>query len=319
MIKLFFKAIFLSLLLFSCTAPTSENSAIQNLSSLTLIHTDNKWHFETTEGERVSHLGDWNAVRVLVSNPAEFLFFDLQLGEAHEHPDFSFIIEDSIPIDWFNVHPLYFILEDKTGQTYLLDEMHPNNLLQVALSFDAISEHTKALCLTGLHIDTFPKMPGKVKQIEQLIIADTKLTHIDATALNAFESLQYFDFIYNKWVSLDFKPNHFKHLSHLNLYFNYFSSPEEINTNYLNLSNLQSLKHLDLSFNALQKLPTGVETLSNLTFLDLTHNHLGQLPTELKKLKTLQQLSLIGNYIPDSSIVNLQKQLPECQIEYGEF
>ena len=319
MTKLFLKAICLSLLLYSCATPSSEKTTIQDLSSLTLIHSNNKWHFETNEGEKVPHLGDWNAVRVLVSNPAEFLFFDLQLGKEHEHPDFSFITEDSVPVDWFNVHPLYFILEDKSGQTYLLDEMHPNNLLKVALSFDDISEHTKALCLTGLHIDTFLQTPGKVKQIKQLIIADTKLKHIDAAALNAFESLQYFDLIYNKWIALNFKPEHFKQLSHLNVYFNYFSSPKEINNHYLNIKELKSLKHLDLSFNALQQLPTGIETLSNLTVLDLTHNNIKQLPAGLEKLKTLQELSFVGNYIPDSSIVNLQKQLPDCHIEYGEF
>lgn len=71
------------------------------------------------------------------------------------------------------------------------------------------------------------------------------------------------------------------------------------------LTDLTTLKHLDLSSNALTTLPPGLSQLTNLTYLTVSKNRLTEWPTSVHELKNLETLGISSNaairgLIPDS-------------------
>lgn len=71
------------------------------------------------------------------------------------------------------------------------------------------------------------------------------------------------------------------------------------------LTDLTTLKHLDLSSNALTTLPSGLSQLTNLTYLTISKNRLTEWPTFVHELKNLETLGISSNagirgIIPDS-------------------
>ncbi len=63
------------------------------------------------------------------------------------------------------------------------------------------------------------------------------------------------------------------------------------------ISELKSLKYLDLRKNMISKLPNSFGSLSNLEYLDLSYNELKSLPESIKSLKSLKFLDLSWNKI----------------------
>lgn len=103
------------------------------------------------------------------------------------------------------------------------------------------------------------------------------------------------------------------------------------------ISNLKELRELDLTLNAIDRLPPELGELTQLQVLVLSDNvsltnidvvtkllklktlslyscHLKHLPAAMALLKQLKELGLTGNAIPKSEIVALRKQLPQCHI-----
>jgi Leucine-rich repeat (LRR) protein len=62
------------------------------------------------------------------------------------------------------------------------------------------------------------------------------------------------------------------------------------------ICNLASLKHLDLSYCGLEKLPVGIGKLKNLASLNLFNNDLKYLPTSIAELDNLSNLNVYDNF-----------------------
>lgn len=62
------------------------------------------------------------------------------------------------------------------------------------------------------------------------------------------------------------------------------------------LSKLVSLRELDISHNALKKMPDCIGELKDLVHLIANNNEISQLPTSITSLSNLQHLDLSGKY-----------------------
>ena len=64
------------------------------------------------------------------------------------------------------------------------------------------------------------------------------------------------------------------------------------------LTNLQNLTHINISSNAIERVPIALKFLTSLNYLDLSDNRLeGELSSTLFELVNLRYLDVAGNYI----------------------
>ena len=86
------------------------------------------------------------------------------------------------------------------------------------------------------------------------------------------------------------------------------------------LTELKCLKKLTLSGLKIRTLPADIYKLKNLEYLDLSMNKL-DITNEISKLKSLSNLKvlcIVGNRIDSTGIEKWQNEKPELQIYYGE-
>lgn len=137
-------------------------------------------------------------------------------------------------------------------------------------------------------LDSIPPEIGKLKNVEELIIAqDSLMGWTIYPPLSAMAEM------------VDLPPHK--------------TIPDE-------LTKLKSLKKLTLSGLEIRTLPADIYKLKNLEYLDLSMNKL-DITTEIKKLKSLPNLKvlyIVGNRIDSTGIEKWQKEKPELEIYYGK-
>ncbi|XP_037369788.1 lumican [Talpa occidentalis] len=134
---------------------------------------------------------------------------------------------------------------------------------------------------------------SKLKQLKKLHINHNNLTELVGPLPKSLEDLQLTHNKITKLGSLDGLVNlTFVHLQHNQLKEDVISSA---------FRGLKSLEYLDLSFNQLTKLPSGLPV--SLLTLYLDHNKIGSIPEEyFKNFNGLQYLRLSHNELADSGI-----------------
>jgi Leucine-rich repeat (LRR) protein len=82
------------------------------------------------------------------------------------------------------------------------------------------------------------------------------------------------------------------------------------------IGNLTNLEWLALADNHLTSLPSEIGRLQNLRILSLPNNRLTSLPSEIGRLQNLTTLNLSNNPLPLQEKANIEKMLPNCDIEF---
>lgn len=91
--------------------------------------------------------------------------------------------------------------------------------------------------------------------------------------------------------------------------YNLLADIKNNNPHFEKVSNIVTLKSLDLSYTNLQEIPTYLSQLTHLEWLDLSYTNITHIPESICKLQNLQQLDLRGNNIRTIpiSILKLKK------------
>ncbi|XP_055306018.1 follicle-stimulating hormone receptor-like isoform X2 [Sitodiplosis mosellana] len=160
------------------------------------------------------------------------------------------------------------------------------------------TELPKTLIKLDISNNNITTLPNKsfeaVPHLEELILSDNSLLHIDSDAFIGLNELKRLS-LHN--CGLSAVPgkalNHLKHLNALNLGGNHL-----LNINVGDFPKLDNLRYLTLKRNRLTNVTAdAISNLSNLRILDLDDNLLTAIPYKLGKLSNLQELFLSGNRI----------------------
>lgn len=101
----------------------------------------------------------------------------------------------------------------------------------------------------------------------------------------------------------------------INLHQLYFSNNNFHETPY-EISALEQLEILDLSYNKINTIFPEIEYLKNLKVLFLSHNNISKIPSELANLTQLTQIDLTGNPLTKDAIHQLKSYFPNIILKF---
>lgn len=173
------------------------------------------------------------------------------------------------------------------------------------------------LDLSHNHIDHLPHIAAGNTQLKKLDLSLNNLSQVSAELVK-LEGLQYLNLSYNhlgKQSQIDALPleiSYMDKLTHIDLSYNFLSQlPPGIGL-------CEKLQWLNLSQNSFEELPVGLYDSLTLEMLDLSHNYFKQLPDEIAVIETLQKLVLTGNPLPPEEIARVKQLLPNTEVVFGQ-
>lgn len=173
------------------------------------------------------------------------------------------------------------------------------------------------LDLSHNHLDHLPYIAEGNTRLKRLDLSLNNFGQISAELVK-LEGLQYLNLSYNhlgKQSQIDALPleiSYMDKLTHIDLSYNFLSQlPPGIGL-------CEKLQWLNLSQNNFEELPVGLYDSLTLEMLDLSHNYFKQLPDDIAVIETLQKLILTGNPLPHEEIARVKKLLPNTEVIFAE-
>lgn len=173
--------------------------------------------------------------------------------------------------------------------------------------------HLANLDLGHNYIESLPYIAESSTKLKRLNLSLNSFSQV-SSELVKLQGLQYLNLSYNqlgKNVSVQALPlevSYMDKLTHLDLSYNFLDNlPPGIGL-------CERLEWLNLSQNNFEEFPVGLYDSLTLEMLDLSHNYLRQLPDDIAVIETLQQLILTGNPLPLEEVKRVKKLLPQTEV-----
>ncbi|HAS41894.1 MAG TPA: hypothetical protein DCS93_15545 [Microscillaceae bacterium] len=184
---------------------------------------------------------------------------------------------------------------------------------------------------------------GKMPQLKTLNLSFNRFKKFPILFAEAFPKLEVLDLSFNHLTQITDQVAELEQLKVLNLSHNQLGKFAQKSTDRyryalpLKISFLESLTHLYLQHNGLEKLPPGIGLMEDLQELDLSdnlltefpieiceaeklevlniaHNQISYIPAHLKEMPKLRQLNLSGNPLNAYEVKKVQNLLPQVEI-----
>jgi Leucine-rich repeat (LRR) protein len=172
------------------------------------------------------------------------------------------------------------------------------------------------LNLSHNQLESLPTIHQGGSRVKQLDLSCNLFTHIPSDLVN-LQYLQQVNLSYNRLggrkdgQALPLEISHLDKVTQLDLSYNFLTIlPTGVGL-------MEKLQWLNLSHNELADLPKGLSDSLTIETLDLSHNRLMYLPVELAEIPSLQHLILTGNPLPMYELRKIKKLLPKVKIEFA--
>lgn len=190
-----------------------------------------------------------------------------------------------------------------------------NYITQLPAALFADCTRLVQLNLSHNELQSLPCINVNESRVKQLDLSFNLFTHVSAELVK-LNHLQQIDLSYNRLggmkdgQALPLEISHLDKVTHLNLSYNFLTIlPTGVGL-------MEKLQWLDLSHNEFAELPKGLCDSLTLETIDLSHNQLVYLPVELAEITSLQQLILTGNPLPMYELRKIRSLLPKVNVEF---
>lgn len=248
-----------------------------------LAFNDNHFYFIDQEGNEIPKLGRWKKAR----------HFDLKGFASVEKEDLEYLLDST-----GQIYRVAFTLTDLDSDVTALDlrQWYVNRFPFEILEYPQL----EVLLMDGDYAqwNQLGDIPAGIQRLKNLKFASFENCGITSLPIEVgqLKQLLHLDLRNNQLASLPASIKDLSRLVYLDIGSDFpFEGNRQLTTIPPALFQLKNLKHLDLTYNPIQELPTEIGALSGLTELQLQNTKLESLPASIGQLKQLIILGLGNN------------------------